>query len=165
MKVYLVLYQNIAKKIYHDKEMFFIGRNIDYALCLEASLKMKEISYIHSEAYPAGELKHGTISLIENNTLVIGIVTDERIAEKTISNLKETKARGSSILLVTTDKLFKNYQNDKFYEDVIVVKDINPLYNSITTITTLQLLSYYVALYKGESIDQPRNLAKSVTVE
>ena len=158
-------YQNIAKKIYHDKEMFFIGRNIDYALCLEASLKMKEISYIHSEAYPAGELKHGTISLIENNTLVIGIVTDERIAEKTISNLKETKARGSSILLVTTDKLFKNYQNDKFYEDVIVVKDINPLYNSITTITTLQLLSYYVALYKGESIDQPRNLAKSVTVE
>lgn len=158
-------YQNIAKKIYHDKQMFFIGRNIDYALCQEASLKMKEISYIHSEAYPAGELKHGTISLIENNTLVVGIVTKESIADKTISNLKETKARGSKIILVTTNKLFKKYQNDKFYEDVIIVNDINSFYNSMTIITTLQLLSYYVALYKGESIDQPRNLAKSVTVE
>ena len=145
--------------------MFFIGRNIDYALCMEASLKMKEISYIHSEAYPAGELKHGTISLIENNMLVTGIVTNSDIAAKTISNLKETRARGAKILLVTTDTLFKDFQNDEFYDYHIIVKNLNNFFQSLTIITTLQLLSYYVALYKGEDIDQPRNLAKSVTVE
>ena len=102
-------------QIYQDHEMFFIGRNIDYALCMEASLKMKEISYIHSEAYAAGELKHGTISLIENNMVVFGIVTNPDIAPKTISNLKETKARGSKMILVTTKEIAKNYQNDKSY--------------------------------------------------
>ena len=145
--------------------MFFIGRNIDYALCMEASLKMKEISYIHSEAYAAGELKHGTISLIEKNMLVTGIVTNKDIAAKTISNLKETKARGSKILLVTTNNLFKDYQNDPFYDYIITVNNLNNFFQSLTIITTLQLLSYYVALLKGENIDQPRNLAKSVTVE
>ena len=158
-------YSDIAKKIYNNQEMFFIGRNIDYALCMEASLKMKEISYIHSEAYPAGELKHGTISLIQKDTIVVGIVTTPSIAAKTISNLKETKARGSKIILVTTEELLKDYQNDKFYEEIIVVKDLNPYFRILTIITTLQFLSYYVALYKGESIDKPRNLAKSVTVE
>ncbi len=158
-------YEKIALSIYKQREMFFIGRNIDYALCMEASLKMKEISYIHSEAYPAGELKHGTISLIEDNTIVIGIVTKDDIASKTISNLKETKARGSKIILVTTDKLFKEYINDKFYEEAIIINEINPLLNSLVTMTPLQLLSYYVALHRGESIDKPRNLAKSVTVE
>ena len=158
-------YHDIAKKIYQDHEMFFIGRNIDYALCMEASLKMKEISYIHSEAYPAGELKHGTISLIEKNMLVTGIVTKEIIMAKTVSNLKETIARGSSILFVTTKKIFKNYQDDKFYKHVIVVDNLNPFFQSLPVITTLQLLAYYVALLKGENIDQPRNLAKSVTVE
>ncbi len=158
-------YEKIAKKVYQDKEMFFIGRNIDYALCMEASLKMKEISYIHSEAYPAGELKHGTISLIEDNTLVTGIITKQNIAAKTISNLKETKARGSKILLVTTNSLYQDYQNDKFYQEIIIVDDINQFFVPLTIITTMQFLSYYVALYKGEDIDQPRNLAKSVTVE
>ena len=158
-------YHNLAKKIYQNREMFFIGRCIDYALCMEASLKMKEISYIHSEAYPAGELKHGTISLIENNTIVVGIVTNPSIASKTISNLKETKARGSKIILVTTKELFNEYQNDNFYEEKIIVNNLNPFLQSLTIITTLQLLSYYVALEKGESIDKPRNLAKSVTVE
>ena len=158
-------YKGIAKKIYQDHEMFFIGRNIDYALCMEASLKMKEISYIHSEAYPAGELKHGTISLIEKNMLVTGIVTKETIMTKTISNLKETLARGSHILLVITKDLYKNYQEDKFYKYLIVIENINEFFDSLPVITSLQLLAYYVALLKGENIDQPRNLAKSVTVE
>ena len=158
-------YEEIAKSIYNNREMFFIGRGIDYALCMEASLKMKEISYIHSEAYAAGELKHGTISLIEDNTIVIGIVTNKDIASKTISNLKETKARGSKIILVTTKELYQEYENDKFYEEVIIVDNLNNYYQSLTVLTALQLLSYYVALYKGENIDKPRNLAKSVTVE
>ena len=132
---------------------------------MEASLKMKEISYIHSEAYPAGELKHGTISLIEKNMLVTGIVTKETIMTKTISNLKETLARGSHILLVITKDLYKNYQEDKFYKYLIVIENINEFFDSLPVITSLQLLAYYVALLKGENIDQPRNLAKSVTVE
>ena len=158
-------YHEMAKKIYQEKDMFFIGRNIDYALCMEASLKMKEISYVHSEAYAAGELKHGTISLIENNTAVIGIVTKADIAAKTISNLKETKARGSRIILVTNKELYEEFKHDKFYEEVIIVNTNNQLFQSLTITTPLQLLAYYVALEKGESIDQPRNLAKSVTVE
>lgn len=158
-------YDKLAKTIFKKKDMFFIGRNIDYALCMEASLKMKEISYIHSEAYAAGELKHGTISLIEEDTVVIGIITDKKIADKTISNLKETKARGSRIILVIDQELFKKYQNDHFYNDVIVVDKLNDFIEPLIITTPLQLLAYYVALYKGESIDQPRNLAKSVTVE
>ena len=158
-------YKKIAKDFYKDREMFFIGRNIDYALCMEASLKMKEISYIHSEAYAAGELKHGTISLIENNMVVFGIVTNSLIAPKTISNLKETKARGSKMILVTTKEIAKNYENDKAFSFIITVNDLCPFFQSLTIITVFQLLSYYVALLKGENIDQPRNLAKSVTVE
>ena len=158
-------FKNLSKNIYHDNEMFFIGRNIDYALCMEASLKMKEISYIHSEAYPAGELKHGTISLIENNMLVTGIITNSNIAPKTISNLKETKARGAKILLVTTKEIANDYQNDQFYDYIITVDNLNNFFQGLPIITSLQLLSYYVALLKGENIDQPRNLAKSVTVE
>lgn len=157
-------YHQIAKNIYQENYMFFIGRKIDYALAMEASLKMKEISYIHSEAYAAGELKHGTISLIENNTIVLGIVTDEDIASKTISNLKETKSRGSKIILITTNKLKKKI-TDKFYDEIIIIDDTNNYFQSILTIIPLQLLSYYVALEKKEDIDQPRNLAKSVTVE
>lgn len=158
-------YKTIAKDFYKDREMFFIGRNIDYALCMEASLKMKEISYIHSEAYAAGELKHGTISLIEKDMVVFGIITNPDIAPKTISNLKETKARGSKMIIVTNNKLAKEYQNDNSYKFIITVNNLNPFFQSLTIITTLQLISYYVALLKGENIDQPRNLAKSVTVE
>ncbi len=158
-------YKEIAKDFYKDREMFFIGRNIDFALCMESSLKMKEISYIHSEAYAAGELKHGTISLIEENMVVFGIVTNPSIAPKTISNLKETKARGSKMILVTTKEIANNYKDDKSYKFVITVNNLCPFFQSLTIITTMQLISYYVALLKGENIDQPRNLAKSVTVE
>lgn len=158
-------YKEIAKDFYKDREMFFIGRNIDYGLCMEASLKMKEISYIHSEAYAAGELKHGTISLIEKDMVVFGIVTNPLIAPKTISNLKETRARGSKMILVTTKEIAKKYQDDNSYKFIITVNNLNPFLQSLTIITTMQLISYYVALLKGENIDQPRNLAKSVTVE
>ena len=158
-------YKELAKKIYKEREMFFIGRNTDYALCMEASLKVKEISYVHSESYAAGELKHGTISLIEDGTIVFGIITKDNIASKTISNLKETKARGSKIIIVTTKKINDKYLHDKFYDELIVVNNLNPFFQSMTIMTTIQFISYYVALLKGENIDKPRNLAKSVTVE
>ena len=158
-------YKKLAKKIFTKREMFFIGRNTDYSLCMEASLKMKEISYIHSESYAAGELKHGTISLIEDDTIVVGIITNDNIASKTISNLKETKARGSRIIIVTTQEIKDKYLNDSFYNDAIIVNNLNPFFQSLTVMTTIQFLAYYVALFKGENIDKPRNLAKSVTVE
>lgn len=155
-------YKSISNDLYKKKDIFFIGRGIDYALCMEASLKLKEISYIHSDAYAAGELKHGTISLIENGTPVIGIVTDELIADKTISNLKEVKSRGAYVIYVTTDKLFKK---GDFYDKSIILPDINPLLQPLITIIPLQLIAYYIAKEKGCDIDKPKNLAKSVTVE
>lgn len=158
-------YDNTAKKIYTKEDIFFLGRGIDYSLCMEASLKLKEISYIHSEAYAAGELKHGTISLIEQNTPVIGLVTDKNLAMKTISNIKETKARGSFVVLVTLDSIYEDYKNDDFYDEIITLKDLNDFTSPLLAMTIFQLLSYEVAYLKGEEIDKPRNLAKSVTVE
>lgn len=155
-------YKLISKYLYQKEDIFFIGRGIDYALCMEASLKLKEISYIHSEAYAAGELKHGTISLIENGTPVIGIVTDKTIADKTISNLKEVKSRGAYVIYVTTDKLAKK---GDFYDKCIILPDINPLLQPLLIIIPLQLMAYYIAKEKGCDIDKPKNLAKSVTVE
>ena len=158
-------YHEMAKKIYQNEYMFFIGRCEDFALCMEGSLKMKEISYIHSESYAAGELKHGTISLIEKNTPVIGILTDESIADKTISNLKETKARGAKIIIVTNEKIYHKNEHDKFFDEKIIVDNANIFFQPLLIMTPIQLLAYYVAREKGENIDQPRNLAKSVTVE
>ena len=155
-------YENIAKEIYDKNDIFFIGRAIDYALCMEGSLKLKEISYIHSEAYPAGELKHGTISLIDEGTPVIGIVTDEKIADKTISNIKEVKSRGANVIYVTTDELNKN---GDFYDKKIIIPKTNKLLEPLLTIIPLQLISYYVAKCNKCDIDKPKNLAKSVTVE
>ena len=153
-------YINIAKEIYKRKDIFFIGRGIDYALSMEGSLKLKEISYINSMAYPAGELKHGTISLIEPGTPVIAISTDINLTEKTISNIKEVKARDAYTLFVTN-----NYIDSDFYDDIIVVDKIHELFQPIITIIPLQLLAYEVAKLNGCDIDKPRNLAKSVTVE
>lgn len=153
-------YIEIADKIYNKKQIFFIGRAIDYAIALEASLKLKEISYINSVAYQAGELKHGTISLIAKNTPVIALLTDEGIAEKTISNIKETKARGAYVILVTN-----MIPNEKFYDKIITIDKIEEILQPILTIIPLQLLSYRIAKNKGCDIDKPRNLAKSVTVE
>lgn len=158
-------FDKIASQIYNNEDVFFLGRGIDYALSMEGSLKLKEISYIHSEAYAAGELKHGTISLIEPGTPVIAIVTDENIDEKTVSNIKEVKARGADVTFITTEKLNKKYNDSDFYDRKIVVPNINKFFQPLLTVLPLQLLSYEVAKLRGESIDQPRNLAKSVTVE
>lgn len=155
-------YSHIAKKIVNQKDVFFIGRLMDYYLALEGSLKLKEISYIHSETYAAGELKHGTISLIEEKTPVISILTDEVIYEKTISNIKEVKARGAYSLVIKR----KNIPvKEDIYNDLIEIENLVDLASCILTIIPLQLLAYYVALNLGYDIDKPRNLAKSVTVE
>ena len=156
---------DVAKSIYEKNNIFFIGRKVDYALCMEGSLKLKEVSYIHSESYAAGELKHGTISLIEEGTPVIAIVTDEGIEEKTISNIKEVKARNAYVVLITTDKIYEKYKTSDFYDKKIVLENKNNYINPLLVATILQLLAYQVAYLRGEAIDQPRNLAKSVTVE
>ena len=155
-------YKDIVNKISKHKDVFFIGRLIDYYLALEGSLKLKEISYIHSETYAAGELKHGTISLIEENTPVISVLTDKSIYEKTISNIKETKARGAYSLVIKRECL--NIASD-VYDDLIEIPDLSDLTTCVLSVIPMQLLAYYVALNLGYDIDKPRNLAKSVTVE
>ena len=158
--VFAIDFQKYAEKIYTKKDAFFIGRGIDYGLCEEGSLKLKEISYINSSAFASGELKHGTISLIEKDTPVMGIITDENLALKTISNIKEVHARGAYSLFITS----LDIEGD-FYDDKIKVPHINNYIDPILIVASLQLLAYNVALLKGEDIDKPRNLAKSVTVE
>ncbi len=153
-------YKTIANKIYKAKNIFFIGRGIDYALCMEGSLKLKEISYINSVAYQAGELKHGTISLIEKNTPVIAILTEEELIEKTISNIKEVKARGANTIIITN----KDIQGD-FYDEKITIPKTDELFQQLLAIIPLQLIAYEVAKLNNCDIDKPRNLAKSVTVE
>lgn len=154
--------EKFAKLIQNSKDVFFIGRGIDYALSLEGSLKLKEVSYIHSEAYAAGELKHGTISLIEFGTPVIACITDSDLQEKTISNTKEVKARGAIVLLMIREDLY----NDNIQADeVILLPKVHTTMQSIVSIIPYQLLAYHIAKARGCDIDQPRNLAKSVTVE
>ena len=155
-------YQDLVNKIYKKEHIFFIGRLMDYYSCLEGSLKLKEISYIHSETYPAGELKHGTISLIEDNTPVIGIATDDTIYEKTISNIKEVKARGAYVILLKRNDL---KVEETVYDKLINIPKKNNLVMPIITIIPLQLIAFEVAKKLGYDIDKPRNLAKSVTVE
>lgn len=154
--------QWFAAKLAAQKDIFFIGRGIDYAITLEGSLKMKEISYIHSEAYAAGELKHGTISLIEDGTFVIGVLTQSNLYEKTLSNLVETKARGAYLMALTS---FGNYAIEDSADFVVYVPKINELFAASLAVVPLQLLGYYVSCARGLDVDKPRNLAKSVTVE
>lgn len=151
-----------ATKIANKKDVFFIGRGIDYAVCLEASLKLKEISYIHSEAYAAGELKHGTISLIEDDTLVVGLVTQPRLSEKSVSNLVEVKSRGAYIMGVTENG---NYSIEDKADFTVYIPKTDPLFAASLAVVPLQLLSYYVSITKGLDVDMPRNLAKCVSVE
>lgn len=157
-------YIETAKKIYEKNDLFFIGRGIDSAICMEGSLKLKEISYMHSEAYAAGELKHGTISLIENGTPVIAIATNDNLYEKTVSNVKETKARGAFVIFITTSNFDKSSFED-FSDVSIVLPKTTEFVQSIIVVTYLQLLAYEVAKLRGCDIDKPKNLAKSVTVE
>ena len=151
-----------ASKLVNVKDAFFIGRGIDYAISLEGSLKMKEISYIHSEAYAAGELKHGPISLIEDGTVVIGVSTQPDLYEKTVSNMVEVKSRGANLLGLTT---YGNYEMEDTADFTVYVPNTDPLFTGSLSVIPLQLLGYYVSVAKGFDVDKPRNLAKSVTVE
>lgn len=154
--------ESLAKKYHSSKALFFIGRNTDYAVSLEGALKMKEISYLHSEAYAAGELKHGTIALIEEHQPVIALCCNENIMEKTLSNIVEVKARGAEVLALT----FRN--NEKIVsvaDDLMFIPEIDPIFSGVVEIVPLQLLAYFVAKENGCDIDKPKNLAKSVTVE
>lgn len=154
--------QRFANRYIAAKDVFFIGRGIDYAISMEGSLKLKEISYIHSEAYAAGELKHGTISLIEEGTLVAAVSTQPSLYQKTISNMVEVKSRGAFVLAVTCEG---NREIEKAADYVIYIPQTNPFFANSLAIIPLQLFSYYVAVGKGCDVDKPRNLAKSVTVE
>ena len=151
------IHKKMADKIYRKKDVFFIGRKMDYAICMEGSLKLKEISYIHSEAYQAGELKHGTISLITKGTVVIAIITEDDIRDKTISNLEETISRGATPIYIGNEK--------EKYKNKIIIPRIHKKLQPLLVVPTLQLIEYYVAYKKGCNIDKPKNLAKSVTVE
>lgn len=154
-------YTSLANMLYTKGDIYFIGREIDYALCMEGSLKLKEISYIHSEAYAAGELKHGTISLISEGTPVIVVATSDELYLKTISNAKEVKARGAYVILVTDKEVI----NEGVYDELISIPKVTEELRPILTIIPLQLISYQVAKLRGNDIDKPKNLAKSVTVE
>mgnify|MGYP001637720382 FL=1 len=154
-------YTSLANMLHTKDDIYFIGRGIDYALCMEGSLKLKEISYIHSEAYAAGELKHGTISLISEGTPVIVVATSDELYLKTISNAKEVKARGAYVILVTDKEVI----NEGVYDELISIPKVTEELRPILTIIPLQLISYEVAKLKGNDIDKPKNLAKSVTVE
>ena len=152
--------KEFAKKVYQEQDMFFLGRGVDYAVSLEGSLKLKEISYIHSESYASGELKHGPIALIDNGTTVIGIVTEPNLVEKSISNLQEVITRGAKVLLITNEDM-----ENKGFETIIKIPTTNRLISPILSVIPMQLFSYYISTNKGLDVDKPRNLAKSVTVE
>lgn len=149
----------IAKDIYSKNDMFFLGRGIDYPVAMEGSLKLKEISYIHSEAYAAGELKHGPIALIDNGFPVISMITDDNLAHKTISNIQEVVSRGATTIVVT------NLDLNKTFDYTVKIPKINKYLTPILSVIPLQLLAYYISKEKGLDVDKPRNLAKSVTVE
>ncbi len=154
--------QWLASLYSHARDVFFIGRGLDYAVCLEGSLKMKEISYIHSEAYAAGELKHGTISLIEEGILVIGVLTQDHLYEKTVSNLVECKARGAYLMGLTG---YGHYELEDVADFTVYIPKTEALFSASLAVIPLQLLGYYISVARGLDVDKPRNLAKSVTVE
>ena len=154
--------QWFASKQANARDVFFIGRGIDYAISMEGSLKMKEVSYIHSEAYAAGELKHGTISLVEDGTLVIGVLTQPELYEKTVSNMVECKSRGAYLMGLTS---FGNYNIEETADFTVYIPRTDPHFATSLAVVPLQLIGYYVSIARGLDVDKPRNLAKSVTVE
>jgi glucosamine--fructose-6-phosphate aminotransferase (isomerizing) len=154
--------QKFASKTYMHKDMFFLGRGLDYAVAMEGSLKLKEISYIHSEAYAAGELKHGTIALIEKGTIVVALATQETLFDKMVSNIKEVKTRGANVLAFALEG---NTKIEQTVDTTFYLPKVNPLLAPVLSVLPLQLFAYYTAVQKGCDVDKPRNLAKSVTVE
>lgn len=155
--------QYYASRYYGDRDAFYIGRNLDSVICLEGSLKLKEIAYLHSEAYPAGELKHGPISLIQERTLVVALATAEPLFDKTMANVREVRARGADVLCVTLERLAGGVGED--LHGILCVPEVEPMLQPSVALIPLQLFAYYVALQRGCDVDKPRNLAKSVTVE
>ena len=154
--------QKFANRYLAAKDVFFIGRGIDHAISMEGSLKLKEISYIHSEAYAAGELKHGTISLVEEGTLVAAVLTQKELYKKMISNMEEVRTRGAFVMAVTGEG---NTEVERAADYVIYIPETNPYFANSLAIIPLQLFAYYIAVGRGCDVDKPRNLAKSVTVE
>lgn len=152
--------ESFAKKVYQEHDMYFLGRGIDYTVALEGSLKLKELSYIHSDAYASGELKHGPIALIENDITVISVLTDSNLILKSISNIQEVVTRGAKTLVITNQKL-----TNTNFDNVMTIPDTNTLISPIISVIPLQFFAYYIAKNKGLDVDKPRNLAKSVTVE
>jgi len=152
--------KTFAKRIYKEKDIFFLGRGIDETVAKEASLKLKEISYIHSDSYPAGELKHGPIALIENDVTVISIMTDPKLVKKTVSNIQEVISRGAKTLVITNQEI-----DTDMFDMVIRIPKTSTFISPILSIIPLQLLAYFTSKEKGLDVDKPRNLAKSVTVE
>ena len=152
--------KEFGHRIYQEKDVFFLGRGIDETVAKESALKLKEISYIHADSYPAGELKHGPIALIENDITVISIMTDKNLVEKTVSNIQEVITRGAKTLVVTNQNI-----DDKMFDTVIHIPETNTFISTILSVIPLQLLAYYISKEKGLDVDKPRNLAKSVTVE
>jgi glucosamine--fructose-6-phosphate aminotransferase (isomerizing) len=158
--------QAIAKRFYQRSDFLYLGRGINYPIALEGALKLKEISYIHAEGYPAGEMKHGPIALIDEQLPVVALIPHDAVFEKMMGNIQEAKARGGTIIVVTTASLangFSDVLSDT--DEVIVVPDTDPLLTPVLMVVPLQLLSYHIAVRRGCDVDQPRNLAKSVTVE
>ena len=154
--------QKFANRYLAAKDIFFIGRGLDHAISMEGSLKLKEISYIHSEAYAAGELKHGTISLVEEGTLVAAVLTQKSLYKKMISNMEEVRTRGAFVMAVTVEG---NTEAEKAADYVIYIPETNKYFANSLAIIPLQLFAYYIAVGRGCDVDKPRNLAKSVTVE
>ncbi len=152
--------EKFAKRIYKEKDIFFLGRGIDETVAKEASLKLKEISYIHSDSYPAGELKHGPIALIENDITVISIITDPKLVKKTVSNIQEVITRGAKTLIITNQEI-----DEDMFDMVIKIPETDTFVSPILSIIPLQFLAYFTSKEKGLDVDKPRNLAKSVTVE
>lgn len=154
--------QKYASEHFNAKDIFYLGRGLDFAVAMEGSLKLKEISYIHSEAYAAGELKHGTIALIEDGTFVIALATQEKLFEKMVSNIKEVKSRGAVVLSVAQEG---NTDIENVSDHVLYIPRTLDILAPVLTVVPLQLFAYYTAVQRGCDVDKPRNLAKSVTVE
>lgn len=152
--------KDYAQCLKDQKDAYFIGRRLDYFSVVEGALKLKEVSYVHADAYIAGELKHGPIALIDKGTVVIALATQEEVASKTISNIEETIARGANVILITTQ-----HQDTHAFQKVLRIPDVHPALAAIPAAILLQLFAYYGAVLKGCDVDKPRNLAKSVTVE
>ena len=155
--------QKLASQRFMEEHAFFIGRGLDYYLAMEGSLKLKEVSYVHSEAYAAGELKHGTIALIEENTLVVALVTQKALLDKTVSNIKEVKARGAYVYAVVQEQYADAIREQ--VDAMFILPNVEDLFATMLTVIPTQMLGYYAAVMKGCDVDKPRNLAKSVTVE